>query len=104
VTLKWVLTSSRWPASRCPASRIETLQMHRGDRYRQEHRNPGGSWPRPGARRSCVIADPDGGYLGYFHDSARGDVILNPFDARSLKWDLFAEIANDYDVEHLRAR
>jgi len=49
----------------------------------------------------AVIADPDGGYLGYFHDSARGDVILNPFDARSLKWDLFAEIANDYDVEQL---
>jgi hypothetical protein len=49
----------------------------------------------------AVIADPDGGYLARFHDSARGDVILNPFDARSLKWDLFAELANDYDVEQL---
>ena len=49
----------------------------------------------------AVIADPDGGYLGHFHDGARGDVILNPFDARSLKWDLFAELANDYDVEQL---
>ena len=23
---------------------------------------------------------------------ARGDIILNPFDARSARWDLFAEI------------
>lgn len=49
----------------------------------------------------AVIADPDGGYLRRFHDSARGDVILNPFDARSLKWDLFAELANEFDVEQL---
>jgi type IV secretory pathway TraG/TraD family ATPase VirD4 len=49
----------------------------------------------------AVIADPDGGYLRCFHDSARGDVILNPFDTRSLKWDLFAELAKDYDVEQL---
>lgn len=38
----------------------------------------------------AVIADPDGGYLASFYDSARGDVILNPFDARSARWDLFA--------------
>ncbi len=49
----------------------------------------------------AVIADPDGGYLRRFHDSARGDVILNPFDARSLKWDLFAELTNEFDVEQL---
>ena len=28
-------------------------------------------------------------------------MILNPFDARSLKWDLFAELQNPYDVEQL---
>jgi hypothetical protein len=31
----------------------------------------------------AVIADPDGGYLSRFYDPRRGDVILNPFDARS---------------------
>ncbi len=31
----------------------------------------------------------------------RGDVILNPFEAASARWDLFAEISNDYDVEQL---
>jgi Type IV secretion-system coupling protein DNA-binding domain len=49
----------------------------------------------------AVIADPDGGYLRRFYDPARGDVVLNPFDARSVKWDLFAEIKNPFDVEQL---
>ncbi|HVN45277.1 MAG TPA: type IV secretion system DNA-binding domain-containing protein [Steroidobacteraceae bacterium] len=49
----------------------------------------------------AVIADPDGGYLREFYDASRGDVILNPFDIRSAKWDLFGEITNDYDVDQL---
>jgi Type IV secretion-system coupling protein DNA-binding domain len=49
----------------------------------------------------AVIADPDGGYLRRFYDPGRGDVILNPFDTRSAKWDLFGELENDYDVEQL---
>jgi hypothetical protein len=49
----------------------------------------------------AVIADPDGGYLRRFYDAARGDIVLNPFDARSVKWDLFAEIQSAYDVEQL---
>ena len=49
----------------------------------------------------AVIADPDGGYLRRFYQPQRGDVILNPFDARSAKWDLFGEMHNDYDVDQL---
>jgi len=49
----------------------------------------------------AVIADPDGGYLRHFYDADRGDKILNPFDPRSAKWDLFGEITNDYDVDQL---
>ncbi len=49
----------------------------------------------------AVIADPDGGYLSRFHD--RSDVILNPFDPRSCRWDPFAEIRHSYDVEMLAA-
>ena len=49
----------------------------------------------------AVIADPDGGYLDRFYDPARGDIVLNPFDARSVKWDLFGEIKNSYDVDQL---
>lgn len=49
----------------------------------------------------AVIADPDGGYLSRFHDRNRGDVILNPFEPRSVKWNPFAEIHTPYDVEQL---
>jgi hypothetical protein len=49
----------------------------------------------------AVIADPDGGYLARLHDPRRGDVILNPFDTRSVKWDLFREITSAYDVDQL---
>ena len=49
----------------------------------------------------AVIADPDAGYLKRFHDAGRGDVVLNPFDERSVKWDLFGEINNAYDVDQL---
>jgi type IV secretory pathway TraG/TraD family ATPase VirD4 len=49
----------------------------------------------------AVIADPDGGYMRRFYDADRGDVVMNPFDSRSVKWDLFAEIKSPYDVEQL---
>jgi hypothetical protein len=49
----------------------------------------------------AVIADPDGGYMRRFYRPERGDVVLNPFDERSVKWDLFAEIDSPYDIEQL---
>jgi type IV secretory pathway TraG/TraD family ATPase VirD4 len=49
----------------------------------------------------AVIADPDGGYLNRFYDSARGDVILNPFDARAHTWHLYGELDAPHDVEQL---
>lgn len=49
----------------------------------------------------AVIADPDGGFAARHYDFGRGDVILNPFDPRSLKWDPFAEIREPYDIENL---
>jgi type IV secretory pathway TraG/TraD family ATPase VirD4 len=49
----------------------------------------------------AVFADPDGGYLERFYDRYRGDVVLNPFETESAKWDLFAEIKNSFDVEQL---
>jgi type IV secretory pathway TraG/TraD family ATPase VirD4 len=48
-----------------------------------------------------VIADPDGGYLNRYYDPQRGDIILNPFNPRAHKWDLFGEISEDYDIEEL---
>jgi len=49
----------------------------------------------------AVFADPDGGYLARLHDAARGDVILNPFDARSLAWDPFSELRAPHDYDQL---
>jgi type IV secretory pathway TraG/TraD family ATPase VirD4 len=49
----------------------------------------------------AVIADPDGAYLARFHDANRGDVILNPFEERSARWDLLGEIERPYDVEQV---
>jgi type IV secretory pathway TraG/TraD family ATPase VirD4 len=49
----------------------------------------------------AVIADPDGGYMRRFFSAERGDVILNPFEAGSRKWDLFGEIQTPYDIEQL---
>jgi len=49
----------------------------------------------------AVFADPDGGYLTRFYNRYRGDIVLNPFEENSVKWDLFAEIHNSYDVEQL---
>jgi type IV secretory pathway TraG/TraD family ATPase VirD4 len=49
----------------------------------------------------AVIADPDGGYMRQFYSADRGDVVLNPFEANSVKWDLFSEIKTGYDVEQL---
>jgi hypothetical protein len=49
----------------------------------------------------AIIADPDGGYMARFHDRGRGDVVLNPFDSDSVKWDLFGEIRQPYDADQL---
>jgi type IV secretory pathway TraG/TraD family ATPase VirD4 len=49
----------------------------------------------------AVFADPDGGYAARFFDRYRGDVLLNPFERGSVKWDLFAEISNPFDAEQI---
>ncbi len=49
----------------------------------------------------AVIADPDYGYVRRFYDPRRGDVILNPFDSAALKWDLFGEVTETYDIDQL---
>lgn len=49
----------------------------------------------------AVISDPSGDYLARFYDRRRGDIILNPFEPESVKWDPFAEIRAAWDVEQL---
>jgi len=49
----------------------------------------------------AIIADPDGGYMRRFYDERRGDVILNPFEPKAARWDLYGEITSDYDISQL---
>jgi hypothetical protein len=49
----------------------------------------------------AIFADPDGGYRDRFFDRYRGDIVLNPFEPLSAKWDWGAEIHDAYDVEQL---
>ena len=49
----------------------------------------------------AIIADPDGAYLRRYFNAQRGDVVLNPFNPRSEKWDLYGEIAAGHDVDQL---
>ena len=49
----------------------------------------------------AVIADPDSGYLNRFYNPTRGDVILNPFEPRAARWDLFSEIVLPHDADQL---
>jgi type IV secretory pathway TraG/TraD family ATPase VirD4 len=49
----------------------------------------------------AVFADPDAGYLQHFYNRYRGDIVLNPFEAQSVKWNLFAEVEDSFDVDQL---
>jgi len=49
----------------------------------------------------AVFADPDAGYLEEFYDRYRGDIVLNPFERESAKWNVFAEIETSFDVDQL---
>lgn len=50
-------------------------------------------------RNRAVIADPAGGFFARFGQP--GDVLINPFDKRSVAWSPFTEIRVDYDCERI---
>jgi type IV secretory pathway TraG/TraD family ATPase VirD4 len=51
----------------------------------------------------AIVADPEGGYLQFLGDTCRGDVVLNPFERRSRRWDPFGEVDTAYDLDQLAA-
>ena len=51
----------------------------------------------------AVFADPDGGYARRFFQRYRGDILLNPLERHSVRWDLFAELQQHADAEDLAA-
>jgi Type IV secretion-system coupling protein DNA-binding domain len=52
-----------------------------------------------GAR--AIVVDPETEFLQQFYDPARGDVILNPLDARCPYWSPWAELIEPGDAEAL---
>jgi hypothetical protein len=51
----------------------------------------------------ALIFDPDGSYKERFHRPERGDVILDPWDARSHRWDMLADIGSLDDAHRIAA-
>jgi hypothetical protein len=52
-----------------------------------------------GAR--AILADPSGQFCERFYDEKRGDVIINPMDARSVSWSPLSEIESAADIPAL---
>lgn len=49
----------------------------------------------------AIIADASGVYLSRYFDESRGDVIINPFDQRSVRWSPIAELEGVEDIPAL---
>ncbi|MDH2131929.1 type IV secretion system DNA-binding domain-containing protein [Sphingobium yanoikuyae] len=50
---------------------------------------------------AALVYDTSGEFIAHYYNSARGDVILNPFDARCAFWSPFAEIAHPADADRI---
>lgn len=50
-----------------------------------------------------LLYDPDGGYTERYFDAARGDVIFNPWDARSRRWDMLVDVTTIADALRIAA-
>lgn len=49
----------------------------------------------------AIVTDPGGAYRRRFYERYRGDVVLNPFEVDSRRWDLFSELHQPFDAEEL---
>ncbi|WP_242146110.1 type IV secretion system DNA-binding domain-containing protein [Sphingomonas sp. BAUL-RG-20F-R05-02] len=50
---------------------------------------------------AALIFDPDGSYISAFYQPERGDVILNPWDARTARWNPLADVTDLADAKRL---
>lgn len=50
---------------------------------------------------AALVYDTSGEFIAHYYDPARGDIILNPFDARCAYWSPFAEIAHPADADRI---
>lgn len=50
---------------------------------------------------AALVYDTSGEFIAHYYDPQRGDIILNPFDARCAYWSPFAEIAHPADADRI---
>ena len=50
---------------------------------------------------AVVIYDSKGVFTGHYYDEHRGDVLLNPLDARTRPWSPWAEIEDEMDADRV---
>lgn len=52
----------------------------------------------PASKTRLIVIDPNGTFASHFYKD--GDIIFNPFDARSPAWSVLNEVRNSYDIEN----
>ena len=50
---------------------------------------------------AALVYDTSGEFIAYYYNPARGDIILNPFDARCTFWSPFDEISHPADADRI---
>src|SRR3546814_13244316 len=50
---------------------------------------------------AALVYDTSGEFIAHYYRPERGDIILNPFDARCAYWSPFAEIAHPADADRI---
>lgn len=50
---------------------------------------------------AALVYDTSGEFIAHYYNPTRGDIILNPFDARCAFWSPFAEIAHPADADRI---
>lgn len=50
---------------------------------------------------AALVYDKSGEFIAHYYNPARGDIILNPFDARCAFWSPFDEIAHPADADRI---
>jgi hypothetical protein len=50
---------------------------------------------------AALVYDTSGEFVAHYYDPERGDIILNPFDARCAFWSPFAEMAHPADADRI---
>lgn len=51
----------------------------------------------------AIVFDADGSYVEHFYREDRGDILLNPWDARSARWNPLADVASLADAYRIAA-